>query len=314
MSRPLWVTTNAEVIASGGIEGGVDRLLSPSPGRCRPAADRLGSLSPIGHGVRLRVGQVRLDRLGFEEHVVPAGRQRDAPLTSRSSAPSASAPSGIVMRDLLLCAIDDRLADLLALGVRAGEVADALRRDIRIEPGDEDRRAHRLRVAGGVVLEGVPGHRFVGVFNSSALARAMSASFAGVRAAPPRRPRRGRRRRLPQAALRQQQEDRAASVERGSARTLQARRLSSPAGIVVVFVVMSHLRPLCLLGADRCAAMTSMLRERTPAPAPCRRHRAGVRRRSGYDSVACVRVGACSRPARCPGRLVRPATTSCTSP
>ena len=96
----------------------------------------------------------------LEEHVVAAARQRDAALRSEMAGDDHDA---VRQRDadFLLLAIDHRLADFLPLLVWTGEVADAFRRDVRIEPGDEHRRAHRLGVAGGVVLERIAGRRLV---------------------------------------------------------------------------------------------------------------------------------------------------------
>ena len=58
--------------------------------------------------------------------------------------------------------VDDRLAQLRALGVRRREVADILGGELGIEAGDEHGRAHDLGEARRIVLERGPRRRDVG--------------------------------------------------------------------------------------------------------------------------------------------------------
>jgi len=62
----------------------------------------------------------------------------------------------------LTSTIDDRLAQLRALGVGCRDVAHILGGEIGIEAGDEHGRAHDLGEARRVVLEGGPWGRDVG--------------------------------------------------------------------------------------------------------------------------------------------------------
>jgi len=59
-------------------------------------------------------------------------------------------------------AVDDRFAQLRALLVGRGEVAQVLGCKLRFEPGDEDGRAEDLGEAGGVVGQRVARRRNVG--------------------------------------------------------------------------------------------------------------------------------------------------------
>ena len=90
-----------------------------------------------------------------------AQRERDAPLVTEKLGATPHAvgerhvhgPTGTV---------DDRLAQLRALGVRRREVADILGGELGIEAGDEHCRAHDLGEARRIVLEGGPWRRRIG--------------------------------------------------------------------------------------------------------------------------------------------------------
>ena len=134
-----------------GVECGLDRRLHFGHVHTR---GRRTARQHVAHGPRrgLRIGHLRCDDRWLEEDVRLPDRQRHAAL------------AGDVLRhpnrpirhrhlDGLLLAINLRCPEPRALFIGRREVADVLRGEGRVEPGDKDRSAHDLRVARRVVLD-----------------------------------------------------------------------------------------------------------------------------------------------------------------
>ena len=139
----------------GRLEGGVDRLLhlvGVDPGGQR----RVGQHVPHRprRGRRIRQGAPDVDRL--EEDVVLADRQRDAAVVAvQLRGADDAVRQGQV--DAPLVVVDLAVRDVAPVLVGPAEEPDALGREIRVEAGDEDRRAERLGEARDVVRERIAG-------------------------------------------------------------------------------------------------------------------------------------------------------------
>ena len=97
-----------------------------------------GTMSPIGHGVRLRIGTLGVTDRWREEDVRFSYRQRHAALAGDALCHPHRAIRHRHL-DRLLLPIDLRCPQLRALFIGRGEVADVLRRERRVESGDKDR-------------------------------------------------------------------------------------------------------------------------------------------------------------------------------
>ena len=158
-SRPFHVTTNAAVISAAGSNAASTACFTFAASS--PAGSgSVGSTSPIGQGCVEGSGSALLTCIGREVHRRLSDGQRHASLAAQILR---RARHAVRERDVhgLGRAIDHRLADLRALRVGAGEVADVLGGEVGIEPGDEHRRAHDLREARRVVLERIARRRHV---------------------------------------------------------------------------------------------------------------------------------------------------------
>ena len=142
----------------GGVERGVHRCLHHRHVHTSGGAPA-GSRSPIGHGVVFGSGTFGVTTDGVKNtSVLPIGSVMHPWLPTCFAI--RTVPFGIVTSTVCFC----RSIFGVPSSVRdrtAREVADVFRGEGRIEPGDEDGRAHDLRVAGGVVLDLLAGRRHV---------------------------------------------------------------------------------------------------------------------------------------------------------